>query len=341
MTPAFWMGAAALVLLALAFLVVPWWQERRQSGRTAPSALVSALAIAPVAVGLYLAVTTYDPAANVPAAAASAEEMALLEQLAARLGENPDDIEGWMLLGRLYRSLQDYESARLAFAEAWQRTAMPEDLLKLYYAEAMLLSDPRTAAGMAGDLLDDVLESAPDNPNALWLGGIASAERGNSAEAAERFTALLATNPPPEIATIVREQIARLTGSPVSVPADVAPAGGPVIDVEIRVADGMLPETLGPNSYVYLFARGGAGGPPIAARQIAIEDLPGHFELSDANAMMPGRTLAGQGTVTVVARISVNGQPIAEAGDVYGEVEVDPESGETVSVTIDQVVPSV
>lgn len=344
MSGTFWFGAAALMVLALGFLLVPWWRERRRSSsRTTPVAVLSALAIAPVAVALYLHVTTYDPAADRPAAAssgASESELALLEQLAARLGENPDDSEGWMLLGRLYRQLQDYGSARLAFEEVWKRSAMPDTSLKLLYAEAMLLSDPRTASGMAGDLLDDVLASNPANPSALWLGGIASAERGDRVEAADRFTALLATNPPPEIAAIVSEQIALLTGNPVSVPSGVAATSGPVIEVEISVADGMLPESLGPGSYVYLFARAGAGGPPIVARQIPIEALPGRFELSDADAMIPGRTLAGQGTVTVVARISVSGQPIAEPGDVFGEVEVDPESDEAVSVTIDQVVPT-
>lgn len=336
MTAPFWIGAAALTLLALAFLLVPWWRERRQGDRAGPSAALTALAIAPVAVGLYFLVSTYDPAANQPAA--SAEDLALLEQLAARLGENPDDVEGWMLLARSYRSLQDYARARMAFEQVWERTGNPDDTLKLLYAESMLFSDPATAQGQAGELIDEVLASAPGNQSALLLGGIAAVESGQRGVATERFTALLASNPPPQIADFVRQQITALTGAAPASPAPDA-ASGPVIDVEIRVADGMMPETLGPGSYVYLFARAAEGGPPLVARQIPIDQLPGRFELSDADAMMAGRSLTGQGRVTVVARISVSGQPIAQPGDVFGEAEVDPDAGETVSLTIDQVVP--
>lgn len=340
MTPAFWIGAAALTGLALAFLLVPWWRERRQSGGAGLSAALTAAAIVPVAVGLYFLVSTYDPAAEADRPVANAGDLALLEQLAARLDENPDDVEGWMLLGRSYRSLQDYGRARMAFEQAWERTDNPDTMLKLLYAESMLFSDPGTAAGQAGELIDEVLAEAPGNQSGLLLGGIAAAESGRRGLAAERFTALLASNPPPQIADFVRQQVTALTGAPPAGAAAGAIADGPVIEVEIRVADGMMPDSLGPQSYVYLFARAPAGGPPIVARQIAISELPGRFELGNADAMMAGRDLTGQDKVTVVARISVSGQPTAQPGDVFGEVEVEPAAEETVSLTLDQVVPS-
>jgi cytochrome c-type biogenesis protein CcmH len=335
MTAGFWLGAAALSLLALSFLAIPLWREQRRSGTVPLSAGLTAAAIVPIAFGLYLAVTSFDP--DAASQGISSDDMAMLEQLAARLSDNPNDVEGWKLLGRSYRALGDYDRARLAFEQAWSRTANPDDGFKLSYAEALLFSDPGTAQGLAGNLIEEVLGNAPDSQAALWLGGIVAMEREQPAVAAERFTALLATNPPPDIADIVRRQIVALTGA--APPTSTAPAGA-VIDLDIRVGDNISLDQFGPNARLYVFASSTESPMPIAARQESLGSLPGRISLSDSdNPMGAGRPLSEYPSIRVVARISATGVGNEQPGDVYAEAIVTPGSGEPVQLVIDKIVP--
>ena len=214
-----WSWAAILIAVALTFLLVPLWLYWRRANAadqrqrlTAMNAIpfLASVAVVPVAVGLYFLVTNFDPDA---ATHGGRDDRAILEQLAQRLGENPENPEGWALLGRSYLQLRDYEAARKALAEAWSRTAVPDDNLRLDYAEALLLTEPASAQTMAGDLVEQVLANSPRNVTALWWGGFIAIERNETAIAIQRWTDLLATNPPPEIADLVREQLIRLGGA--------------------------------------------------------------------------------------------------------------------------------
>ena len=342
MTPLFWVCATALLLIAVGFLAGPLWRGRYLAERSSRNTAFATLAVVPIALGLYFLVTSYDAELDFERGR-NPEVIAALEQLATRLGANPDDIAGWTLLGRSYMELGEYELARAALQEAWTRTPTPDDSLKLAYAEALLQSDPATLT-MAGDLIDEVLETSPTNQRALWWGGVVAVERNEPALAARRWTALLATNPPPEVAALLQEQIAVLAaaaGSPVPAAAATGvAAAGPVLAIEIAVAPDMPVAALGPTAIVYLLARAPGGGPPLAAKQIPLSALPGQFELGVADAMIPGRTLEGQDRVTIIARISLSGEPTEQPGDIFGQAEVEVASGEPVRITIDSVVPS-
>jgi len=63
------------------------------------------------------------------------------------------------------------------------------------------------------------------------------------------------------------------------------------------------------------------------------------LNISDANAMMPGRTIASLPRVQLIARITNSGEPVAQPGDLFGErVWVASEaSGDGVSIVVDQV----
>jgi len=340
----FWFGAAALTLLAVAFLLVPLWRESRAGTKLTPIAPLAALAVIPVSVALYFVVTTYDPDAP---AAVSNSDLAMLEALAARLNEQPDDVEGWILLGRSYRTLGDYQHARTAFEQAWTRTAAPSSQLKLLYAESMLFTEPGTAMGMAGDLVEDVLQSLPNDQMALFYGALVATERNNASVAVDRYTHLLSTNPPPEIVEIIQAQLIALTGQAAPAAAlaatpQAAPAG-PVIELDVSVGEGVDLSGFGPGARLYLLARGPDMPLPLAAQQLPVASLPGHFVLSDADnpmgAVNGGRSLAQYDTVTVVARLSASGGANSQSGDVFGEATVAPGSGEPVSIVIDQVVP--
>ena len=61
--------------------------------------------------------------------------------------------------------------------------------------------------------------------------------------------------------------------------------------------------------------------PPLAVIRRKANELPVTLQISDADIMLPGRTLASVESATLVARIANGGDPVARPGDVYGEVQ--------------------
>jgi len=85
--------------------------------------------------------------------------------------------------------------------------------------------------------------------------------------------------------------------------------------------------------------RGEAGGPPLAVVRRSVHSWPVSITMTDADAMVPGSSLAGAGTLDLVARISRSGQPTANSGDLYGELSYDFAATAPMSLIIDRIVP--
>ena len=110
--------------------------------------------------------------------------------------------------------------------------------------------------------------------------------------------------------------------------------------LQISLGEGLATPAFGPNAALFIFARAPEGGPPLAVIRESVDSVPGEFILSDAQAMLPGRSLADFSVLTLVARVSASGQPTAQAGDLFGELEYRSggESG-TAALVIDQIAP--
>jgi cytochrome c-type biogenesis protein CcmH len=289
---------------------------------------------------LYVYVSNWDP----DVAQRTSEGQRLVQELAARLRQSPDDVAGWELLGRSYMALGDYPQGARAYREAWSRTPQPDDDLKLSYAEAQILSDRSSLGGDAGRMVEDVLTNDPSNPKALWYGGLAAFELGHEDDVKERWSRLLAMNPPAEIATMLRTQLAALGAAPAAGesnnPATGAPVpSGPTVHLDVKLADGRSIQQLPPSAALFIIARAPGGGPPLAVIRQPPNALPGQFTLSDANSMIKGRSLGDYDEITLIARLSKTGQPGEQPGDWYAQTSYRPKEGpDTVALVIDQVV---
>jgi cytochrome c-type biogenesis protein CcmH len=119
----------------------------------------------------------------------------MVDRLASRLQQNPDDVEGWTRLGRAYMVLEKSDKAVDAYAHAAK--LKPDDVaVKQQYAEAIM----ETGTGdsppdQATALFRDVLAAEPQNPEALWYVGIAEASAGHAQTAHDLWTKLLAQLP--------------------------------------------------------------------------------------------------------------------------------------------------
>lgn len=346
----FWVAAAFLAAVALGFLLVPLARERRRRGSWSLSGLGVSLATVPCAVGLYLFVTTFNSEAPT---GASEAEMAMVSQLAAKMVENPDDVAGWRLLGRSYLVLGQYGLARRAYLEAWQRTPAPDSELKLGLSEALIYTDRASLLADAGDLVEEVLRDEPSNQRALWWGGVVAIERGQDDLARTRWSRLLALDPGPEVSELLRQQLGRLGGA-VSGSAGVGAAGGgevaaagevssgPTFTINVRLAEGLPTERLGPSSALFILARRPGVRQPIAVIRESAAAVPGTFVLSDANAIsMPGGggSLADVEELSIVARLSIAGVASEASGDLFAETTFKTGGSETIELVIDQVVP--
>jgi cytochrome c-type biogenesis protein CcmH len=334
-TATFWTVAALLCALAVAILIVPVWRTRRGGGSWSVAGLAVAALTAPVALALYSYVSNWDP----EYAEQASRETDLVEQLARHLESNPSDLQGWRLLAASYMQLGRYAEGRAAYQRLWALTPQPDDELKVAYAEAQILTDRASLTGEAGRLVEEVLASRPDDPKALWYGGLVALELGQDDAVRRRWTSLLAMNPPEQVAQVVRGQLAALEGaSGEGQQAAPSASAGPKIQLSVTLGEGRTVGALGPNAQLFILARAPEGGPPLAVIRRPASAVPGEFALSDADSMIQGRSLATYPEITVVARLSASGQPTAQPGDWFAEALVRPSETPTVALVIDQVV---
>jgi len=104
--------------------------------------------------------------------------------------------------------------------------------------------------------------------------------------------------------------------------------------------DASLRDQAAPGDSVFVYAKAMQGPPmPLAVKRMTVGDLPASVSLSDSDAMMPTMKLSSFSQVIVGARISRSGNPIAQPGDFYVEMEsVDSKNPPTdLSLLIDQI----
>lgn len=168
-------------------------------GRGGFVAALVLVACVPVTAGI-LYFTLGNPAALAPQAAreapvTNAQVETMVDDLAARLKANPEDGEGWAMLGRSYRVLGRYEASAMAYGEAAKRLPQHAGLL-VDWAEATAQAQGRSLLGQPTELLDRALKLEPDNGRALALAGAAAMERGDRPQAIALWTRLRDLLPP-------------------------------------------------------------------------------------------------------------------------------------------------
>jgi cytochrome c-type biogenesis protein CcmH len=340
---AFIVLAALFLALAIGTLAWPLLRKRgaeEGGGRAAISAAVVTAVLPIAAFAIYFAASNWDWRAPAVGSAHSEPDMQrAMKELQARLASQPEDIEGWKLLGRSATVTGDYALARKAFGEAYTRTEGRDADAVVGYAESLVLVDEREIDGEAAGLFEKALALAPDNPRALWYGGIVAYRRGDKALAQQRWVELQDHDLPADLRQVLAERLAEL-GQSVGKPSTkvAATPSGARIEMSVVLAPALAAQ-VPPGGTLFVIARRGSGGPPLAVQRLPVGTWPVSVSLSDANTMLPGMKLAGGGPLTLIARISKSGQPIATSGDLFGEVGYDFASAHPVSLTIDRIVP--
>jgi len=210
---------ATLIIAGILFFVfagmvtLPLWK----SGRNLVASL-TIFVMAALAGTFYVALGT--PGARQPrqeqdavgpmSSAGSPDVEAMVTNLAARMKDDPENLQGWVMLGRSYFVLGRYDQALEAYSNAMRLGGDGDPDVLASYAEVLVLEDPDALDIEGRPLFERVLEMDPGNAKGLWYGGIAAENADEYPLAVERFQALLALQPPDDFQTVIKERLLQL-----------------------------------------------------------------------------------------------------------------------------------
>lgn len=346
-------------------------------------AVAVTILIPAIAVPVYFAVGTpaaLDPAARAASAAPSShgdftpEQLrAMLDKLKARLEAKPDDVAGWVMLGRVLQLVDDFAGSAAAFEKA--AALQPGDAQLLAdYADSLAMSRNRDLSGKPWELIQQALRIDPQLPKALALAASAEFDQGRFQSAKGYWQRMLAVIPPDsEDAAEVRTMIAQMDGkapgaapqgappaatpaappaamaagaaparvpaAPAAAPAPNATASGKQITGTVRLAPALAAK-VAPDDTLFIFARAAEGSRmPLAILRLKVSELPKQFRLDDSLGMAGGPTLSSVPQVRIEARVSKSGEALPKPGDFRGESTAVASGAGNVEILIDRAVP--
>jgi len=286
------------------------------------------------AVLLYFAVGS--PESMRPHAFDSQQLASLVERLAAKMRDNPDDPEGWRLLGRSYAALGRFPESVDAYAKALARKPRDPDLLA-DMADTLAMTRGERLQGEPEKLVLRALEIDPEHLKSLALAGTAAFERKDYARAERYWRRMLPLVPAgSEDERQIRgsiDEARSLAGGP-----PPAAAAARALQGKVTLSKKLAAQAA-PDDVVFIFARAAEGPPmPLAVKRARVRDLPLEFALDDSMAMAPGMNLSAHARVVIGARVSKSGTAAPQPGDLQGLSAPVANDARGVSVTIDSVV---
>ncbi len=321
----FMAGAGLLAAIATGLTLWPLWRDGKRGiwGTLVAAAIVATL-------GLYQFLGTpaaLQVQANAPTSAPRSLEEGVA-QLQAALKQNPERVDGWVLLARSQLELGKVADAAQAYEQA-VKLAPDEPGLLVEAAQTRAQANPQFLFDdTAAQWLQKARQLAPDNERAIWLTGIVQRQQGRNEEAAQTWESLL-SRLEPAAAAALQEQIDLARGktpasaapagdSTAATPAATPPAaGGHAITVTVTLAPSLAARAASGKESLFVIARMPGGPPmPVAVERHPAQNQPITVTLDDGDSPMPTLKLSALEQVEVFARLSVSGNAMRQDGDV-------------------------
>ncbi|MCC6160756.1 MAG: c-type cytochrome biogenesis protein CcmI [Nitrosomonas sp.] len=286
------------------------------------------------------------------------EISAMVDSLAARLKENPEDVEGWVMLGRSYAIMERFEEASATYAKLVEMVPDNPQFLS-DYADMLAMVNNGSLLGKPAEMITRALTIDPNFPKALALAGTLEFEHDRYDQAVAYWERLLGAIPADsKLHKSVSDSIAQakalaLRDKGESAPVQLAQNSNVETDVAVKSSsadvpsisgsvalDASLADKISPEDTLFIFARASQGPKmPLAILRLSAKDLPVSFKLDDNMAMTPTMKLSSFPEVVIGAKISKTGQAIPASGDLEGHSSPVKIGASGVSIVIDQVVP--
>jgi len=267
--------------------------------------------------------------------ASQAQVVAMVEQLAERMQQNPNDADGWAMLARSYSVMERNEDALAAYQKA---VALRKDDAGLLvdYADALAVKNQHSLQGEPMALIARALKINPDHIKGLALAGTDAFVRKDFALAVKYWSRIEAVGPPDNMlvqrVSSSLQEARKLAGLPpqaaplagqtkaqARADAGTATVGGPAVSGTVSLSPQLRAQT-SPEDTVFIFAKAAPDGRmPLAAERKQVKDLPYTFTLDDSKSMSPQARLSAATQVVISARISKSGNAIAQSGDLQGQ----------------------
>lgn len=374
----FWTFAIALLVVSAA---VVCWPLFAGSAKDKITGLFVLLMIPLAGILMYQSIGTPE-AINLPSGVAArpstqqqtahSEQQGQMDDLVAslqqRMNENPDDPEGWLILGRSLKTMQRYAEAEEALSRA-NRLVPDNPTIIVELAETKLFTSGKPEVNAeARQLIESALAIDPNQQKGLWIMGMASAQDGDDTQAITYWTRLQeqldpASGPFQAVTQQIEAAQTRM-GIPVSAspetsiagssavatPVATPPVAEPVVSeaangefgipATITVGDGLA----GPypaNATLFIFIHpAGAAGMPLAVKRLAPQGFPMSLTFTDADLLQPGGSLEAFELLDISARISMNGVANVASGDIQANrVTVNTKNVSAIDLHLDQRVP--
>jgi cytochrome c-type biogenesis protein CcmH len=313
------------------------------------------------AVGIYFAVGSPAALDARPAAAqapfSDRQIEAMVESLAKKVRDRPNDVEGWRLLSRSLNALGRFPEAVEAYAHLLTLAPNDPDVLA-DYADALAMTQGQKLTGKPAALVAQALAIDPNHPKSLALAGTAAMNSGEYRLATGYWSRLLGQLAPEsddarQVRAILAEISARAASGAKPPALAQAPrqqdpeapskspraAAGATMTGRVSI-DPALKSKIASGDTLFIFARS-EGGPrmPLAVIRASAGELPRDFKLDDSMSMAPNMTLSSAKTVRIEARVSKSGNAIGQPGDLMGASNPIAPGTQGVAIVIDRVLP--
>jgi len=340
LTTGFIFIAAACVLVAIAFAIVPLLIGKSDRQGTAPILILALVLLIPAASWVtYRAVGT--PEGIAPPASDTAMIRAALIDIARQLERNPDDADNWMRMALAYKELQEYSSAEHAFRRALYIDE-GNPFIQIELAETLLFDSGRPSLpAEARRFLHDALESDPQQQKAYWLLGLDALQREDYEEAVAQLEQLDSMLPDGSVRDSVRnylQQARRGLGLQAAPMTNGEVGDEPQLVVNLTLDETLIERVSGEET-VFVIVRA-ADGPraPLAVHRLSAGELPTEITFGRNDTMMGGAGIEDFDAIRITARVSRSGAAEAQSGDLEGSSDNVPVSDRiSSSVVIDQV----
>lgn len=246
----------------------------------------------------------------------------MIKLLESRLVKDPDQLQYWFFLARMYMDVNDFEQASKAYVEVLKRDK-ESAMVMAEAAQAMFLRDGSVISPAITDLVHKALKLEPDNTMALGLAGIEAFGKQDYLTAIKNWGRAVKLNGPDSPgsqalnAGIERAAGLFFAGGGTPEQLEAARTGRQVV-VNVLLAESAK---VSPDQLVFVYARAWQGAKlPLAIARFKVSELPKRVVLTESMAMTETMTLATVDTIEVVARVSQDGTATAKAGDWQGSL---------------------